>query len=1153
MSLFDQIKVKRRYTRSVNLERDLEVADSVKGYIITPKTLKLIDRFIESLTIPNATRAWTVTGVYGTGKSAFAHFLASLCSAKNEEIRKNAVKIFNASGGSSRKLTLNLSDKGLIKTVVTAQREPIAHSLIRGLKYGADRYWANARGQKGPIRSRLDELYIDLSNGKSINNDQVLSLIRELASKSAGMLIIIDELGKNLEYASQHQVSSDLFLLQQIAELPSGEKKPKVFFIGLLHQAFYEYSHGLASAQRNEWIKIQGRFEDIPLSESSSRLVHLIANAIDNDSITSGLKRNIEKWGKTWKKELGKFELPKLSLTEIPKLYPFHPISALVLPTLCNKFSQNDRTLFTFLASDEPHSFKTFMKSTEPSSDMPSLKLHHIYDYFLESAGLNMASRSHIQRWIEIQGRIEEASSLDDDSIIALKTIGILNLVSGVDSLKASPEILILALVDNPASKAQGKWDSILESLIQKGLITYRRFNDEYRIWEGSDFNIENAVADEIQRIGAPLSEILASVSPLKPVIARRHSYKTGTTRCFERVYSDTVPISVECKSHDADGIIYYITGQLSANSDIPAHTSDGKPVVIIAAIELDFLHIACHEYHSLLSINKQRKELQSDGAARREVRQRLFIAENILRESIERSFDLAEDAKCWVLGKTMNLSSVTDLNSVLSDTCDKVYNKGLVLWNELINRRELTSQGAKARRELIEAILSNESIERLGIVGNGPDYSMYESVLRRTGIHAERDSVWDIGKPNKDSGIMEVWKAIENFCIKSTKSARSLDELYTTLSRPPYGVKQGIIPVLLLAVIQYHSDYLSVYTEGSYVPILGPEHFELLVKKPELFAVKYFEITGLKKRLFKELTEIISASKITHKGIRNATLLGIVNPLVKFIQRLPKYSLQTDTVSDEAKSVRKALIEAKDPDDILFRSLPQACGYPFIDSNASSDSKLIASFKKKLIKVLQELQLSYDQVLSHGQELLSNAFSTQRNLQGLREYMRAVAGRVNANTQIIELNLKRFIQAVLDNDASDRAWLESVLMVIADKPVESWTDKDKLTFEIRLGDIIKRFKSVEAIIDLSPGDKKGIDAQKLTITHQDGREFSEVLWLEEREKEEVSSIVSKIKTHLTENDKINKAILSAIIEEIIPKQKAKYLETETKKKKHGK
>jgi hypothetical protein len=1153
MPIFDQIKIKRRYTRSVNLERDLEVADSVNGYIITPKIQKVIDRFVEALTTPDATRAWTITGVYGTGKSAFAHFLSALCSSRDDEIRKNAVKIFNASGGSSRKLSLNLHDKGLIKAVITAQREPIAHSLIRGLKYGADRYWASAPGPKSEVRSRLDKLYVDLSAGRVIENAQVLSLIKGLASSSrAGMIIVIDELGKNLEYSAQHQSSSDLYLLQQIAELPAGAKKPKVFFLGLLHQAFYEYSHGLATTQRNEWIKIQGRFEDIPLSESTSRLVHLIANAIDYDAATPEVKRDLVKWGATWRKELEKLELAKSSLAELPELYPCHPITALTLPTLCNKFSQNDRTLFTFLASDEPHSFKSFLKSTELSLEMPTLKPHQLYDYFIETAGINMASRSHMQRWLEVQGRIDEASGLDEDSIVALKTIGILNLVSGAAPIKASYKILNLALVDSPSSKAYGQWDNIIEGLISKGLVTYRRFNDEYRLWEGSDFDIEDAVSEEKQKIHDTLSEILSSVSPLKPVIARRHSYKTGGIRYFERAYSESIPNPLRCKSPDADGIILYITGALPEKSEIQSYTTDGRPAVIICASGLESLRVASREYKALLSISENRSELQSDGVARKEVRQRLFVAEKILNDTLSIAFDYSGEAKCWVLGKQIKLSGTPDFNSMLSNICDQVYSKGLVLWNELINRRELSSQGAKARRELIEAMLSNDHLERLGIVGNGPEYSMYESVLRRTGIHAKRETAWCIDKPDSASGIMDVWSTIEDFCVNSTETARSLDGLYELLKCPPYGVKPGIIPVLLLAVIQYHSDYLSVYIEGSYIPVLGPEHFELLVKKPELFAVKYFQISGLKRQLFEELTEIFSATKISPKGLRNATLLGIVNPLVKFVQKLSKYSLQADTVSDEAKAVRKALIEAKDPDDLLFRALPQACGFPFIDAHASSDSKLIVSFKKSLIQTLQELQLSYDRVLSYGQVLLSNAFSAQRDLQGVREYMRAIAGRVNANTQVVELNLKRFIQAIIETNSSDKAWLESVLMVIADKPVESWTDTDKLTFEVKLGDLIKRFKNVEAIIDLSPVDKKGIDAQKLTITHQDGREFSEVLWLEEKEKAEVASIISKIKPYLTGNDKINKAILSAIIEEIIPKDISEQSESKNKKKHHG-
>ena len=72
------ITLKRRYTRSINLERDLTVVDSVLGYIPTAWALDASERILTALSTSHALRAWTITGVYGTGKSAFAHFLSSL-------------------------------------------------------------------------------------------------------------------------------------------------------------------------------------------------------------------------------------------------------------------------------------------------------------------------------------------------------------------------------------------------------------------------------------------------------------------------------------------------------------------------------------------------------------------------------------------------------------------------------------------------------------------------------------------------------------------------------------------------------------------------------------------------------------------------------------------------------------------------------------------------------------------------------------------------------------------------------------------------------------------------------------------------------------------------------------------------------------------
>lgn len=1136
MTLFDSIKVKRRYTRSVNLERDLEIADSVNGYVITPKVEGLINRFIDSIAAPNSVRAWTVTGAYGSGKSAFAHFLSSICSSHQDEIRRNAYKILSTSNADSRKISRAIPEAGFIKAVVTAQREPIANTLVRGLKYGADRFYSNARGQKSQLRANVDELYARAIKGDLIPGDVVLRLLLDLGKYSkSGIIIVVDELGKNLEYCSQNQATADLYLLQQIAELPSGVSSPMIFFMGLLHQAFYDYSHGLASSQRNEWMKIQGRFEDISFIESPARLVHLIADAIDQTALDASTKLQIGDWSRHWKTELSAMELGRLNISDIGHVYPFHPLCALSLPILCNKFSQNDRTLFTYLASDEPHSFKSFLKNTEFKGTLPTVKVHDLYDFFVESAAITITSRSQNQRWLEIKNRIAELSNLEDDFLNAIKTIGVLNLISNMGPLKASPKMVALSLCDDPASSnAMQYWLKVIKDLSSKGIVKHISAIDGLRIWEGSDFDIEKELAEEVQKVNLNLTSVLNELSPLKPLVARRHSYVMGTTRYFERYYAETTAGNMRCTRPEGDGVIIYMSGLASA-APMQALTEDGKPVIIICSADTKALQHAASEFAALQNINKNRKELLSDGVARQEVRYRLYIAEEILKAQIEKSFDVTR-ADCYIAGRPERFPNDAAFNARLSDLCDKIYSDGPTLWNELINKRELTSQGAKARRELIEAMLNHAEIERLGLAGHGPERSMYDSILLNTGIHRFDGEKWGFGTPESESGIYRVWLAIEGFCKSAKGTPRSLDALYTLLQKPPYGMKQGAIPVMLLAVFLHHSDYLSIYYDGSYIPVLGAEHLELLTKKPSLFAVKYFEISGLRIKLFEELGEIVSSSSIKdNRRIRNATLLSIINPLVKFVQRLPKYTRETDNLSPQAKNVRSALINAKDPEELLFRTLPQACGYPFIDTQSDRDNSIVKAFRKKLVMALQELQTAYDNLLSQNRKLLGDAFSIRKDAGSLREYLQSIARRVNTHTAVIELALKRFIGALINKDLDDRSWLEAVSMVVADKPVEVWADKDALTFEIKLGEVVRRFKRVESIIELTPENNKGFEARKVTVTHQDGTEFSEVLWLESAEKDEISKLTQDIKAkYFSGDDKINKALLSALIEGVL-------------------
>jgi hypothetical protein len=120
----------------------------------------------------------------------------------------------------------------------------------------------------------------------------------------------------------------------------------------------------------------------------------------------------------------------------------------------------------------------------------------------------------------------------------------------------------------------------------------------------------------------------------------------------------------------------------------------------------------------------------------------------------------------------------------------------------------------------------------------------MYYSTLKNAGIHnQEEDEAWGFYPPHEDSGVLTVWAAIETFCLEAKENQRSLDQLYQRLGKPPYGVKAGVIPALLAAVLLHHVDDVGVYRDGTFIPILGAEHFELLVKDPSRFAVKSFEM----------------------------------------------------------------------------------------------------------------------------------------------------------------------------------------------------------------------------------------------------------------------------------------------------------------------
>lgn len=77
-SLRDVVEVHGRFHRSVRLNQDWKERGDLGGYLLTPTARELATRMTQALSETGGTRAWSVTGPYGSGKSAFALFLADL-------------------------------------------------------------------------------------------------------------------------------------------------------------------------------------------------------------------------------------------------------------------------------------------------------------------------------------------------------------------------------------------------------------------------------------------------------------------------------------------------------------------------------------------------------------------------------------------------------------------------------------------------------------------------------------------------------------------------------------------------------------------------------------------------------------------------------------------------------------------------------------------------------------------------------------------------------------------------------------------------------------------------------------------------------------------------------------------------------------------
>ena len=568
MKLNELVTIAPRYTRSVNLERDIGDASAVTGYVLTPIGVDFLKRIQRALAGAPGPRAWSITGPYGSGKSAFVLFLANLLNGtralgatESQKILKNAFPDLASELLDQRKSDA-IPPSGFCPVLLSGSGSRMAPCLLESVVRDVTRFTKKAH--RLSTLQTVQRLLKDCRRGIAVNPAAVVVAIKGLAvelrktEKCLGIIVIADELGKFLEFAAHRPEENDIFLLQLLAEATVGNGKPDLLLVTVLHQAFDQYASGLRPVLRNEWAKVQGRFEDVAFQDPPEETLRVLSNAIVQHPCTLAQhyrKETALLAGAIYDLGCAPASISKRQFSDLmAACAPLHPVSALVLARLCRKFGQNQRSLFSFLTSRNVNGFASFTELDVSVGNIQFFGLPQLYDYTADSLGSGLSIGEAGTRWAEVTTALEAHRDLSPEETQAVKTIGLLSSIGPYGELKPSLKLLETVLGHGIARR-------VCESLEKRSVLVYRKHSSSFALWLGSDIDFNERIEDATRRLSAnaSLASRISSTYAARPLVAKRHSFSTGTLRYFRIRFADVATFSRMLERDAvADGIVVY-------------------------------------------------------------------------------------------------------------------------------------------------------------------------------------------------------------------------------------------------------------------------------------------------------------------------------------------------------------------------------------------------------------------------------------------------------------------------------------------------------------------------------------------------------------------------------------------------------------------
>lgn len=1107
MSLADRVHIARRFQRSIRIDTDLGNDQALEGFICPRSSTDVLLTMARHVAEASQA-AFTWTGPYGTGKSSLVVALGALLNG-GRELREKAARVFGRETAAALWKALPIGASGWRIIPVVGRRDHPVRAIGEAI---------DASDFAGP-KSRA-----------AWTEKKVIDTLTDLASRSpnryGGLILFIDEMGKFLEAAAGE--GTDIYLFQQLAEAAS-RSNGRLIVVGVLHQAFEEYSHRLSNAMRDEWAKIQGRFIDLAINTAGEEQIDLLSRAIESNhkpKKAGALARAIAQISRPERAA----DAEHLAIT-LESCWPLHPVVACLLgPISRRRFGQNQRSLFGFLNSSEPHGFQDFICRASAGQ---LYEPDRLWNYLRANLEPSILASPDGHRWALAVEALERCEAIGGDAlhISVLKTIAVVDLFKERSGLVASHELLRACF---PTASEKDLKKSLVQ-LADWSFIIFKKFLASYAIYAGSDFDIDQALKEALEHVDEIDFGALKTLAGLQPVLAKRHYHDTGAMRWFDvnlAPLCEVPQLGTTFKGDNSTIGQFLLAVPTRGESEEQAteicreaarRNNDWDLIVGLSPRSWAVVDLA-RSLIAFENVRNDRPELQGDAVARREVTARLATLQAQLETELRKAFDAATWFRKHHSPKTTRHA---ELNSMASELADRRFEQSPRVANELLNRQKPSSNAIAAQNILLRNMVMNEGQARLGIEGFPAEGGLYASILEASGLYSKTKDGWRFVAPHgSDPNVLKpIWSAAEQCIRQNANRTVAVSEIYDLWRAHPFGVKDGLMPILAVAFILSQRNNVAVYREGIFRARFDDVDVDYLGKDPAIIQLRWMNLSDVFRKLLSAMADVVRKLDATNSLV-HLEPIDVARGLVAIHEQLPAWTKRTMRLSANAIRVRNLFKRAIDPNKFIFDDIPEMLGGE-IDLTKDSDLRRVVS---GVLDGLQELIQAYPSMLHRLREVMLSELQVPNvSPQSLAELRDRAA---NIKELAGDFRLDAFVGRLAQFEEANSD-IEGIASLAANKPPRDWVDPDVDRAAIEIADMAQKFIRAETFARIKGRPQKREAMAVVVGLHGRPSPILEEFAIGDADRAAVNELVGRVNAALEEADTSRRNIILAALAEL--------------------